>query len=289
DIKIKDSKIVVLKSKLEKIINEKDALETKIKKFENASQSLNKLIGSQVTDNSKKGLGYVNYNDVPPPHTRRFSPPRIDLSHTGLPEFAEPSVQSYGVKPIEVVTQKSSVKISALVKENNGTPLIEDCKSDEEDLVDSPSEKERKIVEPGVDKARCKYHQKERMVNETNHSRVNHNANTVPKAMLTRTDLKPDNSIGPVNLKETFKGEHHTITKTFSKRANKGKAIKTSACWVWRPIKLDRNISYLTNFKEFDEGYVAFGGGAKGGKITSKRTIRTAKLDFKDVYFFKEL
>ncbi|GJT38399.1 uncharacterized mitochondrial protein-like protein [Tanacetum coccineum] len=30
------------------------------------------------------------------------------------------------------------------------------------------------------------------------------------------------------------------------------------------------NMSYLSDFKEFDEGYVTFGGGAKGGKITSK-------------------
>nr|GEZ26828.1 ribonuclease H-like domain-containing protein [Tanacetum cinerariifolium] len=48
-------------------------------------------------------------------------------------------------------------------------------------------------------------------------------------------------------------------------------------------------ISYLTDFKENDEGYVAFGGGAKGGKITGKGTIRTGELDFKDVYFVKEL
>nr|GEV10890.1 hypothetical protein [Tanacetum cinerariifolium] len=39
------------------------------------------------------------------------------------------------------------------------------------------------------------------------------------------------------------------------------------------------NISYLTDFKEHDEGYVAFGGGAKGGKITGKGTIRTATKD----------
>nr|GEW45482.1 hypothetical protein [Tanacetum cinerariifolium] len=140
DIKIKDPEIVVLKSKLEKISNEKDALETKIEKFENASQSLDKLIGSQVTDNSKKGLGYVNYNVVPPPHTGRFSPLRINLSHTSLPVFVKLSVQSYGVKPIGVVTQKSSVKIFAPIKENNGAPLIEDCESDEEDEVESPSE-----------------------------------------------------------------------------------------------------------------------------------------------------
>ncbi|GJZ63014.1 putative ribonuclease H-like domain-containing protein [Tanacetum coccineum] len=48
------------------------------------------------------------------------------------------------------------------------------------------------------------------------------------------------------------------------------------------------NMSYLTNFKEFDGGYVAFGGGSKGGKITGKGTIKT-KLNFKDMYIVKEL
>nr|GFB82393.1 ribonuclease H-like domain-containing protein [Tanacetum cinerariifolium] len=43
-----------------------------------------------------------------------------------LEDFAEPSVQSHRVNPIELVTPKSSVKISAPVKENNGAPLIED-------------------------------------------------------------------------------------------------------------------------------------------------------------------
>nr|GEX46414.1 hypothetical protein [Tanacetum cinerariifolium] len=38
------------------------------------------------------------------------------------------------------------------------------------------------------------------------------------------------------------------------------------------------NISYLIDFKKHDGGYVAFGGGAKGGKITRKGTIRTDQL-----------
>nr|GEV07796.1 hypothetical protein [Tanacetum cinerariifolium] len=134
-----------------KISKEKDDLGVKIENFENASQSLNKLIGSQITDNSKRGLRYVSYNVVPPPHTRRFSPSRIDLSHTRLPKFAELSVQSYRVKPFEVVTQTSSVKISKHVKENNGAPIIEDWKSDEEDEDESPPKKEKKTVEPSVD------------------------------------------------------------------------------------------------------------------------------------------
>ncbi|GJT10631.1 putative ribonuclease H-like domain-containing protein [Tanacetum coccineum] len=52
---------------------------------------------------------------------------------------------------------------------------------------------------------------------------------------------------------------------------------------------MNGNKSYLTDFDEFDEGFVAFGGNAKGGKITSKGKIRTGKLDFEDVYFVKEL
>ncbi|GKC69371.1 hypothetical protein Tco_1115254, partial [Tanacetum coccineum] len=48
------------------------------------------------------------------------------------------------------------------------------------------------------------------------------------------------------------------------------------------------NMSYLSDFKEFDRGYITFGGGAKGGKITSKGTLKTGKLDFEDVYFVKE-
>ncbi|GJW60334.1 putative ribonuclease H-like domain-containing protein [Tanacetum coccineum] len=49
------------------------------------------------------------------------------------------------------------------------------------------------------------------------------------------------------------------------------------------------NMSYLSNFNEFDEGYVTFRGGAKGGRITGKGTLKIGKLDFEDVYFVKEL
>ncbi|GJX15210.1 putative ribonuclease H-like domain-containing protein [Tanacetum coccineum] len=49
------------------------------------------------------------------------------------------------------------------------------------------------------------------------------------------------------------------------------------------------NKSYLSNYEEIDEGFVAFGGSTKGGKIISKGKIRTGKLDFEDVYFVKEL
>ncbi|GJV77313.1 putative ribonuclease H-like domain-containing protein [Tanacetum coccineum] len=96
-------------------------------------------------------------------------------------------------------------------------------------------------------------------------------------------------------------------------RARGFNAIKPSACWVWKPIKpngaslsnsqlndkgfvdsgcsrhMSGNIAHLSDFKDFDGGYVTFGGGANGGRITGKGTIKTDKLDFDDVYFVKEL
>ncbi|GJW56400.1 ribonuclease H-like domain-containing protein [Tanacetum coccineum] len=49
------------------------------------------------------------------------------------------------------------------------------------------------------------------------------------------------------------------------------------------------NIAYLSDFKEFDRGYVTFGGGAHGGRISGKGTFKTDSLDFEDVYFVNEL
>ncbi|GJY18509.1 putative ribonuclease H-like domain-containing protein [Tanacetum coccineum] len=96
-------------------------------------------------------------------------------------------------------------------------------------------------------------------------------------------------------------------------RARGFNVVKPSACWVWKPIKpngaslsnsqlndkgfvdsgcsrhMSGNIAHLSDFKDFDGGYVTFGGGANGGRITGKGTIKTDKLDFDDVYFVKEL
>ncbi|GJW61966.1 ribonuclease H-like domain-containing protein [Tanacetum coccineum] len=76
-------------------------------------------------------------------------------------------------------------------------------------------------------------------------------------------------------------------------KVNKANAVKASACSVWRPTKPDSkpqqndtgfvdsgfsrhmtgNIAYLLDFKKFDRGYVTFGGGAHGGRISGKGTL----------------
>nr|GFA90036.1 putative ribonuclease H-like domain-containing protein [Tanacetum cinerariifolium] len=47
------------------------------------------------------------------------------------------------------------------------------------------------------------------------------------------------------------------------------------------------NKAYLVDYQDFNGGPVAFGGSK--GQITGKGKIQTRKLDFKDVYFVKEL
>ncbi|GJY77871.1 putative ribonuclease H-like domain-containing protein [Tanacetum coccineum] len=170
--------------------------------------------GSQITDKSRKGMGFVSYNAVPPPLTGLFSLPKFDLSNSSLEEFHQPEFEGYG-----------------------------------------PQTSKRDF----------------------------------PKAVNT---ARPNSAV--VN----------------AMRENQVNAVKASACWVWRPTKLNKfypqkedqgyidsrfsrhitwNMSYLLKFKEFDGGYVTFRGGAKGGKINGKGTLKTGKLDFEDVYFVKEL
>nr|GFA99469.1 ribonuclease H-like domain-containing protein [Tanacetum cinerariifolium] len=68
-------------------------------------------------------------------------------------------------------------------------------------------------------------------------------------------------------------------------QALKDKKVIDSGC----SRHMTGNMSYLSNFKELNGGYVAFIGNPKGGKITGKGKIKTGKLDFNDVYFVKEL
>ncbi|GJW22598.1 hypothetical protein Tco_0033220 [Tanacetum coccineum] len=98
DISYKDSEISMLKSELEKLKQEKESNQLKIKKFDNASKSLDKLIGSQIPDKSRKGVGFVSYNVVPPPPIGLFSPPKFDLSNSSLEEFQQPEFEGYGPK-----------------------------------------------------------------------------------------------------------------------------------------------------------------------------------------------
>ncbi|GJX26293.1 ribonuclease H-like domain-containing protein [Tanacetum coccineum] len=150
EVACKDYEINVLKSKFEKVKQEKEGIEFKIKKFDKASKDLDKLLGSQITDKSKKGLGY---NTVPPPHPLIYNhPKKLDLSYSGLDEFKEPEFKAYGS---EVSKQDSNVvcdKKSNDSKENSDDSLVkEQVSKDTSSFVKSSFNVDKETVFP-VDK-----------------------------------------------------------------------------------------------------------------------------------------
>ncbi|GJT97253.1 hypothetical protein Tco_1092771 [Tanacetum coccineum] len=97
-------------------------------------------VRSQIIDKSRKGVGFVSYNVVPPPHTGFFSPPKIDLSNSGLEEFQEPEFEGYRPK----TSKSASEDISNEVRKSTDAPLVEKLVSDDKS--------EKKIIFPTVAK-----------------------------------------------------------------------------------------------------------------------------------------
>ncbi|GJW82923.1 hypothetical protein Tco_0156068 [Tanacetum coccineum] len=83
----------IIKYREHEVKQEKEGFEFKIAKFDKSAKDLEQLLGSQITDNSKKGLGY---SAVPPPHPLILNRPTpLDLSYSGLDEFKEPEFKGY--------------------------------------------------------------------------------------------------------------------------------------------------------------------------------------------------
>ncbi|GJS83681.1 ribonuclease H-like domain-containing protein [Tanacetum coccineum] len=119
-ISYKDLEISMLKSELEKLKQENESNQLKIENFDNASKSLDKLIGSQIPNKSIKGLGFVSYNDVPPPPTGLFSLPNLDLSNYGLEEFQQHAFEGYGPKTNKNVSENTSNEVRESPDAPNG-------------------------------------------------------------------------------------------------------------------------------------------------------------------------
>ncbi|GKB09011.1 hypothetical protein Tco_0837323, partial [Tanacetum coccineum] len=119
----------------------------------------------------------------------------------------------------------------------------------------------------------------------------------VPRAVLMKTGLKTVKNAKPLSTVRSVNTARPVSTarpNVNTVRARGFNAVKPSACWVWRPIKpngaslsnsqlndkgfvdsgcsrhMSGNIAHLSDFKDFDGGFVTFGGGANGGRITGK-------------------
>ncbi|GJX07390.1 putative ribonuclease H-like domain-containing protein [Tanacetum coccineum] len=338
DISYKDSEISMLKSELEKLKQEKESNQLKIENFNNTSKSLDKLIGSQIPDKSKKGVGFVSYNAILPPPTGLFSPPNLDLSYSGLEEFQQPKFEGYGLKSSKNVSEDISNEVRKSLDDSLVEELVSDDKLEKKTVF--PTIAKMEFVRPKQQEnqlgnqlsmlkcighkvlgcfdhvqADCNYHQRERVVSGNNYTMVNYNysakkahpsahRNMVPRVVLMKTGLRSLNTARPVNTAHpktivysarpiqkvnTAKGKFYTarpkavnttrpnLAVVNVVRENQGHPQKEHQGYVDSGCSrhMTGNMSYLSDFKEFDKGYVKFGGGAKGGKITGKGTLKT--------------
>ncbi|GKA82608.1 putative ribonuclease H-like domain-containing protein [Tanacetum coccineum] len=114
-----------------------------------------------IVDNCKKGLGYENYNAVPPPYTRNFMPPTPDLSFTGLDEFVNELV-------VENCKATSSEEEPKVVRKYDDAPSIEEwVLDDEEENVSQPKTKKKSVRLSIVKKEFVKSKQQEKTARKT--------------------------------------------------------------------------------------------------------------------------
>ncbi|GKA96304.1 hypothetical protein Tco_0818399 [Tanacetum coccineum] len=124
EVGCKNYEISMLKTEFEKVKQEKEGIEFKIKKFDSASKSLDKLLESQITDKSKKGLGY---SAVPLPHTLIYNRPnKLNLSYSGLDEFKEPELKGYGPENSKQESNVVCETKSDNSKENSDKSLVKE-------------------------------------------------------------------------------------------------------------------------------------------------------------------
>nr|GEU69293.1 uncharacterized mitochondrial protein AtMg00810-like [Tanacetum cinerariifolium] len=257
-----------LRRKLEVAQTEKDGIQLKVDKFENASKNLNKLLDCQIIDNCNKGLGCKSYNAVPPPYTRNFVPLTPDLSFIDLYEFVnKPEVKNSEAKPSDQKPKK--------VKKNNHALIIEDWVSNDEEKDNDchyhqKQLKNQRMVKPIWNNTHSMNHQ-----NFVKKSHLYPKKNMVPREVLMKSGLKIVNTAYPkttVNAAKQMsylsKSAHSTVKRPINKKTTfrnsnvnkivnivKGKtvntarpkavvnvvqgynsyAVKALACWVGKP------------------------------------------------------
>ncbi|GJY70135.1 hypothetical protein Tco_0473117 [Tanacetum coccineum] len=180
DVEFKQYEINNLKA--EKLKQEKDAIDFKIEKFDKASNDLDQLLGSQITDKSKQGFGYSA-------------------------EFQQPEFEVYGLRANKSVCENSLNE----TKKNSDAPLIEEWVSDNEDEVESLVVVEKKTVIPTIPKVDVvRPKQQENPVRKTVriYSVNQENVNELKNIVLMKTGMRLVNAAEPKAAYNAVKEEY---------------------------------------------------------------------------------
>nr|GEV51765.1 hypothetical protein [Tanacetum cinerariifolium] len=278
-VRLRDNALVEYTKKLEKTEKKRDELKLTLKKYQNSFKSLNTLLESQVSDKVKTRLGYkaashavenfVNsskmienqenvksildkgYHAVPPPYTGNYIPPRPDLMFIDKQVKSEyvdvvSNISSSAVKTVESKVESIDVKNKGVYNAVETNPIKKNSFSPPI-IEDSISDDESEVeFEPKV---------KDKTVRPS-----------IEKIKFVKpASEKVERVETPKQHKHYPRGNQRNWNNLMSQR-------------------LGRNKCYLTDYEDYDGGFVSFGDGK--GKISGKCKIKTGTLDFDDLYFW---
>ncbi|GKC23698.1 ribonuclease H-like domain-containing protein, partial [Tanacetum coccineum] len=206
--------------------------------------AIDQLLGSQITNKSKKGL---RYSAVPPPHPLIYNrPKKLDLSFFGLDEFKEPEFKGYGPENSKQESNIVCDKKSDDSKENSDNSLIKDQVSkDTSSFVESSFNVDKEIVFPvdkKVESVKPKNHEKPvkiQLAQSTvrrpfqskttlSNKRFTHKVNTA-KAQAVNT-ARPQVVI--IARPNTVKTDRPNFAVVNAVRVNQANVVKALTCWV---------------------------------------------------------
>ncbi|GJX99429.1 retrovirus-related pol polyprotein from transposon TNT 1-94 [Tanacetum coccineum] len=265
-------------------------------------------------------MSYSGLNEFKEPEFQSYGPRDSNQKSNIVCDKSDNSKENFDDSLVkEQVTEDTSSFVESLLNVDKETVFLTDKK-----IEFVKPKKQEKLVRKLVRQTMV-YGNNYNRVDYDYYAKTTHPSaqrNMVPRAVLLKTGLTPLNTVRPVN---TIVGQYYNVRPRVvntarpytapvnTVRAKGDNAIKASSCWVWRPTipngaslgmpqmydkgfvdsgcsrHMTRNIAYLLDFKEFYGGYVTFGGGAHGGRIAGKGTLKTDSLDFEDVYFVNEL
>nr|GEY73326.1 hypothetical protein [Tanacetum cinerariifolium] len=286
DVMLRDNALAELRKKFEKADKERNDLKLTLDKFQTSFKNL-KLHSHESNNRVPKNLEndryqtVKGYHAVPPSYTGTFLPLKPDLVFTDNPNASESlanviNVDSSKHKPIKDMSKTH----------RPDAPIIEEWISDSEDETEIESVPKQR--EPSFVKStehvkyfreivmKVEHHKQAVNLRTNNHKsrvRMTHphlNRNVVPTPVLTRSRLVSLNAARLVptavtqsTVKSTWPIKH-VVNKAHSPgnphQALKNKGVINSGC----SRHMTRNISFLLEFKEIDEDYVAFRENPKG-------------------------
>nr|GEZ42712.1 hypothetical protein [Tanacetum cinerariifolium] len=293
-VEAKANRIECLINELELLKKEKEGLESKLTGFQSASKDLDSLLESQRSDKNKEGLGY---SDVPPSSAQVYSPPKKDLSWTGLLEFADDTVIDYSRpspaiestsdnvqnrNPFVTETEASPSTISSkpFIKFVKAADSPNKNKADKVKTAKKPTVKyaeqyRKPSKKSNVDQGRSweknnnthksrtpitVFHKTARPPMRTNRPTMNvaqpkrtsfykptpsYNKRPFQRTSAVRSQFRPPRVPTVTRKFPTVNRKFPTVNRKFptgntkfstADMGNKGKAVKASACWIWKPI-----------------------------------------------------